>query len=29
MKTGNGLAFELTTTSNLGILKIDRMLKKL
>ncbi len=29
MKTGNGLTFELATTSNLGILKIDRMLKKL
>ena len=29
MKTSNGLAFELATTSNLGLLRIDRWLKKL
>jgi len=29
MKTSNGLTFELATTSNLGILRIDRLLKKL
>lgn len=29
MKTRNGLAFELATTSNQGLLKIDRWLKKL
>lgn len=29
MKATNGLAFELATTSNGGILRIDRWLKKL
>ncbi len=29
MKSGNGLAFELASTSNLGLLWIDRLLKKL
>jgi len=29
MPATNGLAFELATTSNSGILKIDRLLKKL
>jgi hypothetical protein len=29
MKTRNGLAFELATTSNQGLLRIDRWLKKL
>ena len=29
MKTNDGLTFELLTTSNLGLLKIDRLLKKL
>jgi len=29
MKTSNGLVFEFATTSNIGILKIDRLLKKL
>ncbi len=29
MKTTNGLAFELATTSNQGLLRIDRWLKKL
>lgn len=29
MKLGNGLAFELTKTSNSGLLKIDKLLKKL
>lgn len=29
MKSSNGLAFELAGTSNQGILKIDRLLKKL
>jgi hypothetical protein len=29
MKANNGLAFELVTTSNQGLLKIDRLLKKL
>ena len=29
MKTSNGLAFELVTTSNQGLLRIDRWLKKL
>jgi len=29
MKSANGLAFTLTPTSNLDILKIDRLLKKL
>jgi hypothetical protein len=29
MKTKNGLAFELVGTSNLGLLKIDRLLRKL
>lgn len=29
MKSSNGLAFEFANTSNVGILKIDRLLKKL
>ncbi len=29
MKANNGLSFELASTANLGILKIDRLLKKL
>lgn len=29
MKTNNGLAFELATTSNQSLLRIDRLLKKL
>lgn len=29
MTANNGLAFELVTTSNEGILKVDRLLKKL
>jgi hypothetical protein len=29
MKSSSGLAFELASTSNQGILKIDRLLKKL
>jgi hypothetical protein len=29
MKTSSGLAFELSSTSNEGILKIDRLLNKL
>ncbi len=29
MKANNGLAFELASTSNVGILKIDRLLRKL
>lgn len=29
MKTSNGLAFELATTSNQGLLRIDKWLKKL
>lgn len=29
MKANNGLAFELSSTSNLNILKIDKLLKKL
>ncbi len=29
MKTSNGLTFELVSTSNQGLLKIDRWLKKL
>jgi hypothetical protein len=29
MKNGKGLAFELATTGNGSILKIDRLLKKL
>lgn len=29
MKTNNGLAFELVLTNNQGLLKIDRLLKKL
>jgi hypothetical protein len=29
MKTNNGLAFELAATSNQGLLRIDRWLKKL
>lgn len=29
MKTSNGLAFELASTSNQGLLRIDRWLKKL
>ena len=29
MKASNELAFEFENTSNLGILKIDRLLKKL
>jgi hypothetical protein len=29
MTNGNGLAFELASTSNQSILKIDRLLKKL
>lgn len=29
MKGKNGLSFELASTSNSGLLKIDRLLKKL
>lgn len=29
MKTNSDLAFELVTTTNQGILKVDRLLKKL
>ncbi len=29
MKTNSGLNFELANTANLGILRIDRLLKKL
>ncbi|MDB5175656.1 MAG: hypothetical protein JWM81_514 [Candidatus Saccharibacteria bacterium] len=29
MKSANGLIFELASTSNLGLLRIDRLLKKL
>jgi hypothetical protein len=29
MKSSNGLSFELANTSNQGILRIDRLLKKL
>jgi hypothetical protein len=29
MKASNGFAFELASTGNQGILKIDRLLKKL
>lgn len=29
MKSNNGFTFELANTSNLGILKIDKLLKKL
>lgn len=29
MKSNNGLAFELASTPNQGLLKIDRLLKKL
>lgn len=29
MKANNGLAFEFASTANQGILKIDRLLKKL
>ena len=29
MKSGSGLTFELATTSNQGLLRIDRLLKKL
>jgi hypothetical protein len=29
MKSNNGLAFELATTPNQGLLKIDRLLRKL
>lgn len=29
MKANNGLAFELVSTSNLGILRIDKLLRKL
>lgn len=29
MKANNGLAFEFVTTSNQGILRVDRLLKKL
>lgn len=29
MKAGNGFNFELEVTANQGILKIDRLLKKL
>lgn len=29
MKSSQGLAFELSSTSNVGLLKIDRLLKKL
>ena len=29
MKGKNGLAFELAATSNINLLKIDRLLKKL
>ncbi len=29
MKATSGLVFEFATTSNLGLLKIDRLLKKL
>lgn len=29
MKAGNGFSFELEATGNQGILKIDRLLKKL
>lgn len=29
MKTNDGLAFELVTTSNIGLLRIDKFLKRL
>jgi hypothetical protein len=29
MKAKNSLAFEFATTSNIGLLKIDRLLKKI
>lgn len=29
MKSSNGLAFEFASTSNQGLLRIDRLLKKL
>lgn len=29
MKASSGLAFELTATSNSGLLRIDKLLKKL
>lgn len=29
MKAGNGLSFELVSTQSAGLLKIDRLLKKL
>ncbi len=29
MKVSNGLAFELATTSDIGLVKIDRLIKKL
>ena len=29
MKTNNGLVFELVATSSIGLVKIDRLLKKL